>query len=291
MGTVGVVPEKEIGAEAVELRPRPNEPDEGEEGFLGGSENAFNATVGLWPCVTGALMFHAVACEKIIDKRTAEVAAIVGEDAFGKAVVTKSAFHDGDDLGGGGAKAQGSEGEQTAAVVFDDAEDGEGKEAEDDDRGDVHAPEHPWFRDMDTLRWCRLAALQFTDQVATAEQDSANGRWGKNAAANAKQHFVELASASEEELDVKSADFVFDFNGSSDRCPAMPTVVRRNRWFSIPTTPPKKRTSQRAASATNFGDEKVTKKREPEKNQSPRKITKSKALPTKASRDIENGHR
>lgn len=226
--SVAVVPEEDVGAEAVELGDAGDEPEAGEDGLLEGAEDPFDPAVGPRARWAGEDVTGSVSREEVFDGGRAKDGAAVGEEALWCTVLLDDGSEDAGDLG---ARRPGEplEGDEAGAVVVDDAEDPDGEEAEDEDEGEIGAPELERAADVDPLGPLPLRLLQRRDEVAAAEKDATEGLAGGVEAEDASGEVAELAGAEEGLLDVEPDDLELDVVRSAVPGATAPARLRCGR--------------------------------------------------------------
>jgi len=114
-------------------------------------------------------------------------------------------------------------------VVVDDAEDPDREEAQDEDDGEVGAPELKRAAHVDSLGSLLLRLTQEGDAVATAEKDATKGLAGGVEAEDAAGEKPQLARAEERLLYVEPDDLELDVVGGAVPGATTPARLRCDR--------------------------------------------------------------
>ncbi len=227
-GPVAVVPLAEVGAEAVELGESREEPEAGEDRLLEGAEDPFDATVHPRVGGAGEDVADAACGEERRHRLCAKGGTTVSEESIRSAVPLHGGVEGACDLGTG-RPPQALEGDDSAAAVVDDAEDPDGEEAEDEDEGEVGAPELAGPADADLPRPSAPRLLEGGDEIPAADDDLAEGLAGSVEPEDAAGEKSKLPGTEEQLLDVEADDVLFDVLGGAVPGDAVALPRRRGR--------------------------------------------------------------
>ncbi len=245
MRPVAVVPADEIGGEAIDLVEGRQQPHQAEGGLLEGLEEALDAAVG--PGMGGVRegLFHARVCQKLLHRVRREDGAAVAENAQRFPMACEGAVEGAGDFRGG-RPAQTLEGHHAAAVVVDNAEEPHGDEAQDPHHGQVGAPEVSRAGDGDALWFAASLLVEGDDQIATPDQNSANGSATRAEPKNALAEEAELTGAEESLLDMEADELLFKVVRRTVPRATATTGEGRRLSESVPHHPASPYTSERA---------------------------------------------
>ena len=122
-------------------------------------------------------MAHTVRGEERCDRRRPKRGPAIGEEALRSASSARRCEDASDLLARSPAELL--EGDEAAAMVVDDAQDPDGDEAEDEDEGEVGAPELTGASDADPLRPPASRLPEAGHEVPAADEDAAEGLAGR----------------------------------------------------------------------------------------------------------------
>ncbi len=210
---IAVVPELEIGGEAIELADRGNEPGEIRDGLFEGAEDALDAAVSPGVSGLGAHVPHAVAAEASLELDRAECGRSVGEYPLRRSV-GEEPFEDACHVRCAPSR-DALEGHHAAAVIVDYAEDPDREDPQDADGCQVETPELARPGDLDLAGTTSDLVFEGGDEVAATGEDASEGLLRCLEPEHAGSEMLQLPFAELRLCDVEPHDRVFDGIGRS----------------------------------------------------------------------------